>query len=624
MAQRGWNQCDIILVTGDAYVDHPSYGMAIIGRVLEDAGYKVGIIAQPDWRKPDDFIRFGKPRLFFGVTAGNLDSILSNYSVNRKVRRKDLYAPGGQTGLRPNRATIVYSNKIKELFPGTPVILGGIEASMRRLAHYDYWEDTVRRSILIDAKADMLVYGMGEKQIIEIANRLNRGEELKDLNGIRGTVVVRSDAAPFKDALVIPDFEAIKDDKDKFNDAFKTAYYECDPVRGKTVIQKHGERWLVQFAPAYPLSTSEMDHIYLLPYMRGWHPSYDRLGGIPGFEVVKFSIISHRGCSAECNFCSLYAHQGRIIQSRSKDSIVKEVMLLADRRDFKGTITDIGGPTANLYEAFCETWGSCGACRDKNCLVPKKCPNLKLGYDQTLEMWGEVMQIPKVKHLFISSGLRYDLLIDKAAEPYLRALCKDHVSGQLKIAPEHNNEGVLKLMNKTSFKDYEIFTEKFRQMSYEAGKKQFLVNYFVSAHPGSNLHEALGLALYLVKNRMNPEQVQDFIPLPMTVSGAMYHTGKHPLTGEEVYSAKDPVDRHMQRALLQYKQPQNRKYLAEALRKLGRSDLKRIFCEWDGGASPRGGHGNKRARGQQGRRSNRGPHQTSDPASSDYDESWEL
>ncbi|MFA6600994.1 MAG: YgiQ family radical SAM protein [Candidatus Omnitrophota bacterium] len=619
MAQRGWHACDVILVTGDAYVDHPSYGTAVIGRVLEDAGYKVGIIAQPDWRRSDDFMKFGKPRLFFGVSAGNLDSILSNYSVNRKLRRTDAYSPGGRTGLRPNRASIVYANKIKELFPGVPVVLGGIEASMRRLAHYDYWDDAVRRSVLVDAKADILIYGMGEKPVLEVAERIRKGEDFRGPNGIRQTAVICPDISAFKDAVVVPGYEEIREDKDAFSRAFQMAYPECDPVRGKTVIQKHGERYLVQFPPAYPLSTPEMDHIYGLPYLRDPHPGYARLGGVPGFEVVKFSIISHRGCSAECNFCSLYAHQGRIIQSRSKESILGEVMQIADRKDFRGTLTDIGGPTANLYDAFCETWGSCGACRDKHCMVPKKCPSLKLGYEKTIELWAEVMKIPKVKHLFISSGLRYDLLVEKEAEAYLRALCKDHISGQLKVAPEHNSDSVLKLMNKTSFKDYEVFAEKFRQMNYEVGKKQFLVNYFISAHPGSGLKEALHLALYLVKNRIQPEQVQDFIPLPMTVSGCMYYTGNNPLTGDSVYSAKDPVDRHMQRALLQYKQPQNRKYVAEALHRAGRSDLVKIFCEW-GGSDFRGRPGKAR-RGPKGKAGHSGRDQEK---ANDYEDSWEL
>ncbi len=611
MAERGWASCDIVLVSGDAYVDHPAYGTAVIGRVLEDAGFKVGIIAQPDWKNSAAFEIFGRPKLFFGISGGNLDSILSNYSVNRKPRRTDEYSPGGKPGLRPNRASIVYANKVKEIFPGVPVVLGGLEASMRRLAHYDYWSDEVRRSILIDAKADLLVYGMGEKAAVEIAIRLGRGEEIKNLTGIRGTVAVRNSAADFKDALQIPAFEDIKDDKDKFTEAFKAAYLECDPVRGRTVLQRHGDRYVVQFPPALPLATPELDRIYLLPYARAWHPSYDRQGGIPGFEVVRFSIVSHRGCPGECSFCSLYAHQGRILQSRSRESILEEAARIADQKDFRGTIHDIGGPTANLYGASCESWGTCGACRDKNCLAPEKCGSLKLAYDETVDLWAEVLKIPKVKHLFISSGLRHDLLVEKSADRYLEALCRDHISGRLKVAPEHCSDHVLKLMGKTPFRKYETFREKFYAVNARLGKHQYLVNYFVSAHPGAGLKDALALALYLVEKKIHPEQIQDFIPLPMTVSGCMYHTGRNPLTGERVYTAKDPLERHLQRALLQYKQPINRKYALEALKRLGRPDLKKIFCEWGGGGHRGGG----RARGGRNRREHKG---------GDGYESWEL
>lgn len=564
LQQKGWKELvplelvplelDIILITGDAYVDHPSYGTAVIGRVLEDAGFKVGIIAQPNWRNSSDFLRLGKPKLFFGITAGNLDSILSNYTINRLPRKKDDYSPGGRPGLRPNRATIVYANKVREIFPDTPMVLGGIEASMRRLAHYDYWSDKVRRSILLDAKADILIYGMGEKQIVEIATRINSGDEMND---IPGTVVVRSNLEGLKDYILIPSFEEVSTnsensaDKDKFNEAFKAFYFECDPFRGKTIVQPHGNRFVVQFPPPLPLTTKELDHIYLLNYVRRPHPVYDKEGGVPGFETVRFSIISHRGCCGQCSFCSLYTHQGRIIQSRSKESIIREIRLMANSGDFKGTITDIGGPTANLYDAECEFWKRKGACKNKQCLFPTKCPNLKLGLEQTLILWKEVMKIPGVKHLFVGSGLRYDLLKDKQGEQYLRTLCKHHLSGQLKVAPEHTVDDVLRLMNKPCFKNYEEFVEKFKDINKELNKRQYLVNYFITSHPGSDLKASLNMARYLSSKHIHPEQIQDFIPLPMTVSGCMYYTGKHPFTGEEVYVPKGIKERRRQRTVIQ-------------------------------------------------------------------------
>ena len=581
MAERGWSECDIILITGDAYVDHPSYGAAMIGRVLEDASYKVGIIAQPDWRKNDDFLALGRPRLFFGISAGNLDSMVSNYTASKKPRRVDSFAPAGHSGLRPNRASIVYSSKIKGLFPGVPVVLGGPEASLRRLAHFDYWEESVRRSMLVDAKADILVYGMGETQILEIARRLAAvssllsfpqalggnpepgspiktfGDDKKGIgqlfDNIRGTAVIRRNTEGCEGAVQIPSYEEVAADKEKFNEAFRLMYGEADPIRGKPVVQKHGNRYVIQQPPAFPLTAPELDHYYDLPFARAWHPVYAKLGGVPGFETVRFSITSHRGCSAECNFCSLYAHQGRMIQSRSKESILKEVRTLAALKDFKGTITDIGGPTANLYGATCEMWENSGACKTKQCMMPKKCPSLKLGYEKSMELWKEVMAIPKVKHLFIQSGLRYDLLVEKESDAYLEALCRSHVSGQLKVAPEHASDATLKQMNKPPFKVYERFAERFKTMTRKAGKEQYLVTYFVSAHPGSTDADARELAAYLEAHGMHPEQVQDFMPLPMTVSTCMYYTGKNPLTGEAVPVAKTYKEREAQRLMIQPK-----------------------------------------------------------------------
>lgn len=563
LAERGWDACDIILVTGDAYVDHPSYGAAMIGRVLEDAGHKVGIIAQPDWKNSADFHKLGKPRLFFGITAGNLDSMVSNYTASKKPRRTDDYSPGWKPDLRPNRASLVYTNKMKELFPGVPVVLGGIEASLRRLAHYDYWAEDVRRSILMDAKADMLVYGMGEKQILEIARRLRNDEDIKHFDNIRGTVILRSSAKGFEDAVMIPSYEEVRANKDKFNEAFKLFYPEGDPVRGRPVVQTHGDRFVIQQPPPLPMTTTELDHVYGLPFARNWHPVYDEdrclpagRQGVPGFETVRFSITSHRGCAGECNFCSLFAHQGRMIQSRSKESILKEVKLLTDQKEFKGTITDIGGPTANLYGATCEQWEHSGACPAKQCMMPTKCKSLKLGYEKSIELWKEILAVPKVKHLFIQSGLRYDLLVEKESDAYLEALCRKHVSGQLKVAPEHSSDAVLKLMNKSPFKVYEQFAERFKAMNRKAGKDQYLVNYFISAHPGCTTEDSMELAAYLAANRMRPEQVQDFMPLPMTVSTCMYYTGKHPFTGEVVQTAKTYKEREMQRLLIQPRQNQ--------------------------------------------------------------------
>ncbi|MDP2921841.1 MAG: YgiQ family radical SAM protein [Candidatus Omnitrophota bacterium] len=551
MEERGWDELDIILVTGDAYVDHPSFGAAVIGRVLESAGFRVGIISQPDWKTSDDFLKLRKPGLFFGITAGNLDSILANYTINRSKRKQDDYSPGGKSGLRPNRATIVYANKVRELFPDTPIVLGGIEASLRRLAHYDFWSDSVRRSILIDAKADLLVYGMGEKQIVEIAERLKKGDGLKGLDFLRGTVIVKKTLDNLKNYIEIPSFEEVEKNKDKFNEAFRIFYSESDPVRGKTIAQKHGDRFIVQFPPERPLEQRELDNMYSLDYTRLPHPGYEKDGGVPGFETIKNSIISHRGCSGECYFCSLGVHQGRIIQSRSRESIVKEIESLVKQKYFKGTITDIGGPTANLYAAGCKSWERRGACKDKKCLMPSKCPNLELGYDETLSLWDRVKKIKGVKHVFVGSGMRYDLLTDKYSDRYLKALCREHVSGYLKVAPEHTVDRVLSLMNKPGIRVYEKFVRRFQDINRQLGKKQFIVNYFITSHPGADLKASHEMARYLSQRKIRPEQIQDFIPLPMTVSSAMYWTGKNPFTGENIYVPKDIKERKHQRALIQ-------------------------------------------------------------------------
>lgn len=577
MDTRGWESLDVIIITGDAYVDHPSYGAAMIGRTLERSGFRVGIIPQPNLRNVDDFTALGRPRLFFAVTAGNLDSMVANYTANRKPRSEDDYSPGGRAGLRPDRATIAYVNAVRQAFPEAPVVIGGIEASLRRFAHYDYWSDKVRRSILLDSKADILVYGMGERQVVEIARLLDSGHEIKRLDGLRGTVVARRSMVDFKNFLPIPSFEEVAQDKEKFNEAFRRIYAEQDPFRGRTVAQKHADRFVIQFPPPVPMSADEMDSLYSSPFAMRPHPAYDKSGGVPGFETVRWSVTSHRGCPGECSFCSLYMHQGRIVQSRSQRSILDEIRHLAARPDFKGTITDIGGPTANLYASGCDRWSSAGTCAGRKCLVPKKCENLKYGYPQTIRLWREAARIPKVKNIFIGSGVRYDLLLDKEAGEYLKALCGRHVSGQLKVAPEHSEKPVLDLMNKPSFGSYRSFVNKFEAVNRSLGKRQYLVNYFIAAHPGATLEDALNMAIELKRLGIRPEQVQDYLPLPMTLAGCMYHTGKDLVTGKSLYVAKGERERRLQRALIQYSQPQNRRYVLEALKKLGRMDLANRF-----------------------------------------------
>ena len=588
MKRRGWDQLDVILVSGDAYVDHPSYGVCIIGRVLEKAGYRVGIIAQPDWRNTDDFKKLGKPRLFFGITAGNLDSMVAHYTAHKNHRAKDDYSPGGRAGLRPDRATIVYANRIREAFGDVTIVIGGIEASMRRFAHYDWWDDTVRRSILLDARADILVYGMGEKQIIEIAKRLSEGSGVQ---GIRGTAIVsplqphvrseisnvKSPAYGDQETLEIPSYEEVKEAKKKFNEAFRVIYGNQDPHHGKCVAQKHGNRFVLQYPPPVPLTAQELDEVYELPFVKACHPSYQPDGGVPGFETVKFSLISHRGCPGQCGFCSLSMHQGRIIQSRTEASLIQEAKRLTERKDFRGTINDIGGPTVNLYKASCSLWTDKGACQNKSCLSPVPCKHLRLGYRQSMNVYKAIMKLPGIKHLFMESGFRYDLLTSRSAEEYLEHICKHHVSGQMKVAPEHSVDRVLKIMNKPAFAVYEEFAKKFKEVHKRIGKDQYLVHYFISAHPGSKLADALELSLTLMKHNIYPEQIQDFMPLPLTLSGTTYYTEEHPLTGEKIYTAKTFRERKMQRALIQYRYPKNRQAVIEALTILKREDLMNRF-----------------------------------------------
>jgi uncharacterized radical SAM protein YgiQ len=547
MTAKGWTSLDILLVTGDAYVDHPSYGAAVIGRVLESHGYKVGVIAQPDWRSTSDFIRLGRPTLFVGITAGNMDSMVSNYTSHKKPRIKDDYSPDGKAGLRPDRATIVYANRIREAFGSIPIVIGGIEASLRRLAHYDWWDNKVRRSILLDSKATILVYGMGENQIVEIAHRMHTRQ---DLWAIPGTVIaIKKDSLP-ENAVEIPSYDEASTSKTAFNKAFCLISENQDPFRGKPLVQAHGDRLVVQYPPPHPLTEAQMDAIYGLPYAGKPHSSYE-LHPIPGFETVKFSLISHRGCCGNCSFCSLFMHQGRIIQSRSVKSIKQEAAKLTAMADFKGTITDIGGPTVNLYKASCSLWSAKGACSTRDCLFPQKCQNLSLGYSEALRLYEAVRSLPKVKHVFLESGLRYDLLVQPEAKKYLESICQYHVSGRMKVAPEHFSSSVLKIMNKPQFDVYEQFKSRFAEANKHMGKSQFLVNYFISAHPGATVQDEKELSRYLRAHRMRPEQIQDFTPLPMTLSSCMYYTEMHPITGQKLHVAKTFIERKLHRSIIQ-------------------------------------------------------------------------
>jgi uncharacterized radical SAM protein YgiQ len=592
MTIRGWDRCDVILVTGDAYVDHPSYGVALIARVLESKGWRVGIVAQPDWRNLDDFHQLGEPRLFFGVTGGNVDSLVANLSSSKRRRKTDEYAPGDRAGLRPDRATIVYANRLREAYPAVPIVLGGLEASLRRLAHYDFWDDKVRRSVLLDARADILVYGMGERPVVEIAARLDRGE---NLDGIPGTVVVRSAAEVPAGAVVLPACELVATDKVAYGEAFRLSYANMDPGTARTLVQAHGDRVVIQQPPAATLATAELDALHALPFARRWHPRYDAQGGIRAFETVRHSIISHRGCCGECSFCAITYHQGRIVQSRSEASVLDEVRVVAAQPEFRGTITDIGGPTANLHAAHCKRWDRDRTCAHRRCLVPEKCPNLELGYNDCIQLYRKAAKVPGVKHVFLGSGLRHDLLTGPAADAYLRQICAHQVSGLLKVAPEHCDDGVLRLMNKPRFSVYEDFVKRFKAAAKFVGKDIYIVNYFITSHPGATLRENLKLALYLAKRRIRPEQIQDFIPVPGTLATCMYHTGRDPFTGKPVYVARSEKERRQQRAMVQYEQPRNRELLVEALTEL---DSLHVLHKFEQAAQPRPGAARKPQRGR--------------------------
>ena len=573
MEKRNWEQCDFVYVTGDAYVDHPSFGHAIISRILESHGYKVGIIAQPDWKNADSVRILGEPRLGYLVSAGNMDSMVNHYSVSKKRRAKDSYTPGGEMGKRPDYATVVYCNLIRSISK-KPIIIGGIEASLRRLAHYDYWSGKMKRSILLDSQADLLSYGMGERSIVEIADALNSGIDIRDITFIDGTVYRAESLASVYDEVMLPSYKELTADKKEYAKSFYTQYCNTDAFSGRRLVEPYGEHlYVVQNPAARPLSEEEMDDVYALPYMRNYHPSYESAGGIPAITEVKFSLISNRGCFGGCSFCALTFHQGRIVQTRSHESIVNEAELLTKEPDFKGYIHDVGGPTANFRHPSCEKQMKAGVCPEKQCLFPKPCRNLNADHSDYISLLKKLREIPKVKKVFIRSGIRFDYLLADPGHAFLKELCEYHVSGQLKVAPEHISDNVLKRMGKPENSVYRRFMKEYEKMNEKLGKKQYLVPYLMSSHPGSTLTEAVELAEYLRDLGYMPEQVQDFYPTPSTLSTCMYYTGYDPRTMEKVYVPTNPHEKAMQRALIQYRNPKNYELVAEALKAAGRTDL---------------------------------------------------
>ena len=573
MEKRNWEQCDFVYVTGDAYVDHPSFGHAIISRILESHGYKVGIIAQPDWKNADSVRILGEPRLGYLVSAGNMDSMVNHYSVSKKRRAKDSYTPGGEMGKRPDYATVVYCNLIRSISK-KPIIIGGIEASLRRLAHYDYWSGKMKRSILLDSQADLLSYGMGERSIVEIADALNSGIDIRDITFIDGTVYRAESLASVYDEVMLPSYKELTADKKEYAKSFYTQYCNTDAFSGRRLVEPYGEHlYVVQNPAARPLSEEEMDDVYALSYMRNYHPSYEAAGGIPAITEVKFSLISNRGCFGGCSFCALTFHQGRIVQTRSHESIVNEAELLTKEPDFKGYIHDVGGPTANFRHPSCEKQMKAGVCPEKQCLFPKPCRNLNADHSDYISLLKKLREIPKVKKVFIRSGIRFDYLLADPGHAFLKELCEYHVSGQLKVAPEHISDNVLKRMGKPENSVYRRFMKEYEKMNEKLGKKQYLVPYLMSSHPGSTLTEAVELAEYLRDLGYMPEQVQDFYPTPSTLSTCMYYTGYDPRTMEKVYVPTNPHEKAMQRALIQYRNPKNYELVAEALKAAGRTDL---------------------------------------------------
>lgn len=574
MKERGWDQVDFVYVSGDAYVDHPSFGHAIITRLLESRGYRVGIIAQPDWRKPESVQVFGEPRLGFLVSAGNMDSMVNHYSVSKKRRKTDAYTPGGEMGKRPDYACVVYGNLIRQTYKKTPIILGGIEASLRRMAHYDYWSDKLKRSVLLDSGADVISYGMGEHSIIELAEALDAGIPVEDITYIAGTVVKTKSLDSIYDAEILPSFEDLKADKMNYDRSFYTQYLNTDAFNGKRLVEPYSDHlYVVQNPPATPLTQMEMDDVYSLPYQRTYHPSYEAKGGVPAIKEIKFSLISNRGCFGGCSFCALTFHQGRIVQVRSHESLIEEAKEITKDKDFKGYIHDVGGPTANFRHPSCKKQMEHGVCKTRQCLFPSPCKNLDADHRDYVSLLRKLRDIPKVKKVFIRSGIRFDYLLADKKQEFLRELCEYHVSGQLKVAPEHVAGPVLSLMGKPEHKVYEEFTRQFYKMNERIGKEQYLVPYLMSSHPGSTLKEAVELAEYCRDLGYMPEQVQDFYPTPSTLSTCMYYTGVDPRTMQKVYVPKSPHEKAMQRALIQYRNPELYDLVIEALHKAGRSDL---------------------------------------------------
>ena len=574
MEKRGWEQCDFVYVSGDAYVDHPSFGTAIISRLLEAHGYKVGIIAQPDWTDPSSIQILGEPRLGFLVSAGNMDSMVNHYSVSKKRRQQDSYTPGGVMGKRPDYAVVVYCNLIRSVYRDAAIIIGGIEASLRRLAHYDYWSNRLKRSVLLDSQADLISYGMGEHSIVEIADALNSGIQVKDITFIDGTVFRTRNLDVVYDYQMLPDYDKMKRDKKEYAKSFYVQYSNTDPFMGKRLVEPYfGKEFVVQNPPAKPLTQEEMDQVYALPYMRSYHPSYEALGGVPAIREIKFSLISNRGCFGACSFCALTFHQGRIIQARSHESLIQEARLLTEEPDFKGYIHDVGGPTANFRFPACEKQLTKGACPHKQCLFPEPCKNLRADHSDYIALLRKLRELPKVKKVFIRSGIRFDYLLADKNRLFLRELCEHHVSGQLKVAPEHVSDAVLSKMGKPKNAVYNQFVKEYKEMNARIHKEQYLVPYLMSSHPGSSLKEAVELAEYLRDLGYMPEQVQDFYPTPSTISTCMYYTGLDPRNMEPVYVPVNPHEKAMQRALIQYRNPKNYELVKEALIQAGRTDL---------------------------------------------------
>ncbi|MBE6920209.1 MAG: YgiQ family radical SAM protein [Ruminococcaceae bacterium] len=573
MLERGWECCDFVYIIGDAYVDHPSFGHAIISRVLEHHGYSVGIISQPDWKNPKSIDIFGRPRLGFLVSGGNMDSMVNHYSVTKHKRKTDAFTPGGVMGKRPDYATIVYCNLIRQLYKDIPILIGGIEASLRRLGHYDYWSESMKRSILLDSQADLLMYGMGEKSILEIADALNSGLDIKDITYVDGTVFKTAEVDQSLPTITLPAFDELKSNKRKYAESFKIQYGNCDPFTAKRLVESYGKVSVVQNLPQKPLTQEEMDEVYSLPYERAWHPSYTKAGGVPAIEEVKFSLTSCRGCFGACSFCALTFHQGRIIQSRSHESILAEAEKIVKEKDFKGYIHDVGGPTANFRAPACEKQLSKGACGGRQCLFPTPCKNMKADHSDYVSLLRKLRKIEGVKKVFVRSGIRFDYLLADKKDTFFKELVQYHISGQLKVAPEHVSDAVLNRMGKPKNAVYNRFVEKYYALNKQYGMNQFLVPYLMSSHPGSTMKEAVELAEYIRDMGYNPEQVQDFYPTPSTLSTVMYYTGLDPRTMEKVYVPTDPHEKAMQRALIQYRNPKNYYLVREALIKAHREDL---------------------------------------------------